>query len=82
MPTFKKPSSLESFIQIWGWMDDIVKNTKKGKALTYWKKNGTPYGVSYSNLICNRYWFKEEFRREIKTEYRRIYDVFLDTMSI
>ena len=82
MPTFKKPKSVEDFIQIWGWMDDIVRNTKKGEALTNWKKNGTPCGVSYSDIICNRYWFKEEFRQELKTEYRRIYDIFLDTMSI
>ena len=29
MPTFKKPKSVEEFIQIWGWMDDIVIKTKK-----------------------------------------------------
>lgn len=82
MPTFKKPKSVEEFIRIWGWMDDIVRNTKKGKALTYWKRYGTPCGISYSGLIVNRYLFTVDFKQELKTDYRRIYDIFLDTMSI
>jgi len=39
---FKKPKDVETYIQIWGYMDDVVRGTKKGKALTYWKKNATP----------------------------------------
>jgi len=52
MEEFKRPRDVESFIQIWGWMDDVVCKTKKGKALAHWKihsvpltKLGTPFYV-------------------------------------
>ena len=82
MPTFKKPKSVEEFIQIWGWMDDIVIKTKKRTAYNYWKKNGTPNGRNYDNLTVNRYWYEDDFKTELKTDYTRIYNVFLDTLSI
>ena len=63
-------------------MDDIVIKTKKRTAYNYWKKNGTPNGGNYDTIIVNRYWFKDYFSIELKTDYMRIYNVFLDTLSI
>jgi hypothetical protein len=82
MPTFKKPKNVEEFIQIWGWMDDVIIKTKKKTAYNYWKKNGTPNGGNYDSIIVNRYLFKYYFSIELKNDYTRIYNVFLDTLSI
>jgi hypothetical protein len=82
MPKFKKPKSVEEFIQIWGLMDEIIKKTKKKTAYNYWMKNGTPNGINYDDVLDNRYWFNDDFKIELKTDYTRIYKVFLNTLSI
>lgn len=82
MPTFKKPKNVEEFIQIWGWMDDVIIKTKKKTAYNYWKKNGTPNGMDYDNVIVNRYWFRDYFRIELRNDYTRIYKVFIEALSI
>ena len=38
----RRPKDVETLIQIWGWMDDVVKNTKTIPAQSYWNINGVP----------------------------------------
>lgn len=82
MPTFKKPKSVEEFIQIWGWMDDVIIKTKKETAYNHWKKNGTPNGRNYDNLTVNRYWYEDDFKTELRNDYTRIYNVFIVALCI
>jgi hypothetical protein len=72
MPKFKKPKTVEEFVRIWGWMDDLILKTKKKTAINYWKKNGTPNGRNYDDLIVNRYWFIDDFNIELKNNYTKV----------
>ena len=81
MTKFKKPKCVEEFIQIWGWMDSIIKMTKTKKAIDYWMNCGTPMYMKYDDVIVNRYWFEKEFTKELK-HYRRIYGVFNQAMAM
>lgn len=38
----RRPKDVETLIQIWGWMDDVVKSTKTIPAQSYWNINGVP----------------------------------------
>jgi len=38
----RRPKDVERLIEIWGWMDDVVRNTKTSPARSYWTINGIP----------------------------------------
>ena len=37
-----RPNDVDIIIQIWGWMDSVVKHTKTAPAQYYWNTNGVP----------------------------------------
>jgi len=38
----RRPKDVETIIEIWGWMDNVVTNTKTRLAQIYWETNGVP----------------------------------------
>lgn len=94
---FKKPKDVERYVTIWGWMDDIVRTTKKGKALTYWKQHSVPRDsngklfniccngklakLGYADITVNRYGHSEFFAEDMR-HYERLYSVFARTINM
>lgn len=93
---FKKPKDVETLIQIWGWMDDIITNTKSKKAVNYWKRNGipkekrgpfymqlTPKGPSYRvtyDAIAMNRYWWKEAFE--KCDYQRMYEAFVKALTL
>jgi len=94
---FKKPKSVDGYIETWGLMDSLIRATKKGAALSYWKRHSVPLDADgrsllvhtergleelrYSHIEDSRYWFEEFFRRDMRN-WNRLYDVFLTAFSM
>ena len=75
---FLNTLDLDSFIQIWGLMDDLVCTIKGPDTIAKWKREGTPIGIPYDDLSTNRYHYREAFDRDSP---ERVLSLFVKLMA-